>query len=75
MFTKLFAKTAAERAIRTAAQALLALWATDISGVLEVDWVQAASVAALAALTSILMSIVATGVADKGTASFVKEDA
>jgi len=75
MFTKLFAKTAAERAIRTAAQALLALWATDISGVLEVDWVQAGSVAALAALTSILMSIVATGVADKGTASFVKEDA
>jgi hypothetical protein len=75
MFSKLFAKTAAERAIRTAAQALLALWATDISGVLEVDWVQAGSVAALAALTSILMSIVATGVADKGTASFVKEDA
>ena len=75
MFTKLFAKTAAERAIRTAAQALLALWATDISGVLEVDWVQAASVAALAALTSILMSVVATGVADKGTASFVKDEA
>jgi hypothetical protein len=74
MFTKLFALTALERAIRTAAQALLALWATDISGVLEVDWVQAGSVAALAALTSILMSIVATGVADKGTASFVKED-
>lgn len=75
MFSKLFAKTAAERAIRTAAQALLALWATDISGVLEVDWVQAGSVAALAALTSILMSIVATGVADKGTASFVKDEA
>ena len=75
MFTKLFALTALERAIRTAAQALLALWATDISGVLEVDWLQAGSVAALAALTSILMSIVATGVADKGTTSFVKEDA
>ena len=75
MFTKLFALTALERAIRTAAQALLALWATDISGVLAVDWLQAASVAALAALTSVLMSIVATGVADKGTTSFVKEDA
>ena len=74
MFSKLFAKTAAERAIRTAAQALLALWATDISGVLEVDWLQAGSVAALAALTSILMSIIATGTADKGTASFVKEN-
>jgi hypothetical protein len=74
MFSTLFAKTAAERAIRTAAQALLALWATDVSGVLEVDWLQAGSVAALAALTSILMSIVATGTADKGTASFVKEN-
>lgn len=73
MFSITFAKTAAERAIRTAAQALLALWATDISGVLEVDWVQAASVAGLAALTSVLMSIVATGAGDKGTASFVKE--
>ena len=73
MFTVVFIKTAAERAIRTAAQALLALWATDVSGVLEVDWVQAGSVAALAALTSILMSIVATGTADKGTASFVSE--
>ena len=75
MFTIKFWKDAGERAIRTAAQALLALWATDISGVLAVDWVKAGSVAALAALTSILMSIVATGVADKGTTSFVKEDA
>jgi hypothetical protein len=74
MFTVIFIKTAAERAIRTAAQALLALWATDVSGVLEVDWLQAGSVAALAALTSILMSIIATGTADKGTASFVKEN-
>lgn len=74
MFTVVFIKTALERAIRTAAQALLALWATDVAGVLAVDWLQAGSVAALAALTSILMSIVATGVADKGSASFVSED-
>jgi hypothetical protein len=73
MFTVKFWKDVAERAIRTAAQALLALWATDVSGVLEVDWVQAGSVAALAALTSVLMSIVATGVGDKGTPSFVDE--
>jgi hypothetical protein len=72
MFTITFWKDAAERAIRTAAQALLALWATDVSGVLEVDWVQAGSVAALAALTSILMSIVATGVGDKDSAAFDK---
>jgi hypothetical protein len=72
MFTIKFWKDAAERAIRTAAQALLALWATDVAGVLEVDWVQAGSVAALAALTSILMSIVATGVGDKDSAAFDK---
>ena len=72
MFTVKFWKDAAERAIRTAAQALLALWATNVSGVLEVDWVQAGSVAALAALTSVLMSIVATNVGDKGTTDFRK---
>jgi hypothetical protein len=72
MFTMKFWKDAAERAIRTAAQALLALWATDVTGVLAVDWVQAGSVAALAALTSILMSIIATGVGDRDTATFSK---
>ena len=72
MFTIKFWKDAGERAIRTAAQALLALWATDVSGVLEVDWVQAGSVAALAALTSVLMSIVATNVGDKDSADFRK---
>jgi hypothetical protein len=72
MFTVKFWKDTAERAIRTAAQALLALWATDVTGVLAVDWVQAGSVAALAALTSILMSIIATGVGDKDTATFRK---
>lgn len=72
MFTIKFWKDASERAIRTAAQALLALWATDVTGVLAVDWVQAGSVAALAALTSILMSIIATGVGDRDTATFSK---
>ena len=73
MFTITFWKDAAERAIRTAAQALLALWATDISGVLEVDWTQAGSVAALAAVTSVLMSIASTGRGNPETASAVKE--
>ena len=72
MFTVKFWKDAAERAIRTAAQALLALWATDVSGVLAVDWLQAGSVAALAALTSVLMSIVATNVGDHDSADFGK---
>ena len=72
MFTIKFWKDAGECAIRTAAQALLALWATDVSGVLAVDWLQAFSVAGLAAITSVLMSIVATGVGDKGTTNFTR---
>jgi hypothetical protein len=67
--TLTFWKDAAERAIRTAAQALLALWATDVSGVLAVDWVQAGSVSALAALMSLLMSVAATGTGSQDSAS------
>jgi len=73
MFTLKFWKDASERAIRTAAQALLALWATDISGVLEVDWTQAGSVAALAAVTSVLMSVASTGRGNPESASSIKE--
>ena len=72
MYTLTFWKDAAERAIRTAAQALLALWATDVSGVLAVDWVQAGSVSALAALMSLLMSIAATGTGSQDSASTLK---
>jgi hypothetical protein len=68
-----FWKKTAERAIRTAAQALLALWGTQVSGVLDVDWVQAGSVAVLAALSSVLMSIIATGVGDHESPSFVSD--
>jgi hypothetical protein len=73
MWSLSFWKDAAERAIRTAAQALLALWGTQVTGIMQVDWVQALSVAALAALSSVLMSLIATGVGDKGTPSFVDE--
>ena len=72
MYALTFWKDAAERAIRTAAQALLALWATDVSGVLAVDWVQAGSVAGLAALISVLMSVAATGVGDRESASSIQ---
>ena len=72
MYTITFWKDAAERAIRTAAQALLALWATDVSGVLAVDWVQAGLVSALAALMSLLMSIAATGTGSQDSASTIK---
>ena len=73
MWSLAFWKDTTERAIRTAAQALLALWGTQVTGIMEVDWAQALSVAALAALSSVLMSLIATGVGDKGTPSFVDE--
>lgn len=72
MFTLEFWKDALERAIRTAAQALVASWATGVTGVLEVNWIQAASVAGLAALTSILMSLAATGRGNPDSASLIE---
>jgi len=70
MFTLKFWKDSGERAVRTAAQALLALWAVDISGVLELDPLQAASVAGFAAVTSILTSLVASKSGEVGTPAF-----
>jgi hypothetical protein len=69
-----FWKQTVERALRTAAQATLALWGTQVTGILEVDWSQTASVAALAALASVLMSVIATGVGDHESPSFIRED-
>ena len=69
-----FWKGTLERAIRTAAQAALALLSTDVAGILDVDWVQAASVSALAAFLSVLMSVAATGVGDHESPSFIEEN-
>ena len=71
MFTNDFWRSTGERAVRTAAQALLALVGTSVTGVLDVDWIQALSVAGLATLLSVLMSLVGSDVSDKGTPSFV----
>lgn len=73
MWTVEFWKTAAERALRTFAQVLLSMIVVGETGFMDVDWVQAGSVAGLAAVASVLMSVVATGVGDKGTASLVRE--
>lgn len=73
MFTATFWKTTVERAIRTAAQVLLGFLVVGQTGVLDVDWEQALSVTGVAVIASILTSVVATGVGDKGTASLVKD--
>jgi len=52
-----FAKATAERAVKTVAQAAVALITANATGILDVDWVQLASVSGLAGLVSILTSI------------------
>lgn len=68
-----FWRQTAERAVRTLAQVLLSLIVVGETGFLDVDWVQALSVAGLAALASVLMSVSATGFGDEGTPSYVRE--
>lgn len=71
MFTKTFWKQALERAIKTAAQAAAALLTANGTGVLDVNWGAVASVAGLAALASILTSIVTSGVGEPDSPSAV----
>ena len=73
MRTKSFWIDAAERTIRTIAQSLLALMGTDALGIVGLDWMQMGSVAIGAGLMSLLTSIVATGVGDKGPADLVRK--
>ena len=69
-----FWKQTAERALRTAAQVALSFWVVGQTGVLDVDWQQFASVTGLAALASVAMSIVGSGVNDPETPSMVWVD-
>lgn len=59
MFSVSFLKYAAERALKTFAQALVAILGVGSTGLLNVNWGSALSVSALAALISVLTSIVA----------------
>lgn len=67
IWTKAFWKGAAERAIKTFAQAGVALITSDaVVGLLDLDAVQVLSVSGLAALVSVLTSV--------GNADFVAGD-
>lgn len=74
MWTRHYWQSAGERALRTFAQALLSVLIIGETGFMDVDWAQALSVAGVAALASVLMSVAATGVGDHGTDSFVREE-
>jgi hypothetical protein len=74
MFTAEFWKAAGERALRTVAQVLLALWVSDgVFNALSVDWLNALGVALGAAVISLLMSMVPAGPA--GSPSWVEDRA
>lgn len=66
MFTKSFAIAALERAIKTFAQAAVAVLVGNVTGLLDVDWVQLASVSGLAALVSVLTSVASGAVTGDG---------
>jgi r1t holin len=71
MWAAKFWKDALERAVKTFAQAALALLTGDGLGVLDVDWGTVGSVGLLAALASVLTSVVSLGFGNDGTASMV----
>lgn len=66
MFTAVFWKAAAERAIKTLAQSLVAILAVGQTTILTVDWQQALAVAATATALSVLTSIASSGVGHPG---------
>lgn len=56
----------AERAVKTAAQAAAAMLVAAGTGLLDTDWVAAASVAGMAAVLSVLTSVGSAGVGVPG---------
>lgn len=73
IWTGPFWKAAVERAIKTVAQAAVALLTANATGLTEIDWIQLASVSGLAGLVSVLTSI-ASGVATGGGPSITNSE-
>jgi len=75
MFNKTFWVDALERAVKTFAQTLVALWTAGQVASVEVldniDFSQSAKVAGLAAAVSVLTSVASANFGSKGTASLV----
>ncbi len=73
MFTVTFWTQAAERAVKTAAQALLGLWVGDTAfNAWSADWSTAGGVAAGALVLSVLSSLASSWVGDHDSASLTR---
>ena len=70
MRSKQFWQDTAERAIKTAAQAILAVFVAGVT-IMSVDWVDTLAIGATAALVSVLTSIASAGVRNPQSASLV----
>lgn len=62
-----------ERALRTFAQASAALLAGDGLGILDIDWTSVLSVASLATIVSVLMSVASSPIGTPGPALVATE--
>lgn len=70
MYNSLFWKDTTERAVKTLAQALVAVFVAGVT-ILSVDWVDALAIAGTATLVSVLTSIASAGVGNTSSASLV----
>lgn len=71
MWTPSFWKQTAERAVKSAAQALLGMWALDGLNTLDADWTLAFGVATGAVVLSALSSLITAGVGERNSPSAV----
>jgi hypothetical protein len=71
VFTRLFWRDAAERAVKTFAQAVLATFGAGALDVLHADWGNALALGGGAAALSVLTSLVSSQVHDPESASLV----
>lgn len=73
LLTRKFWEDAAERAIKTVAQSMVALLGAGAVGLLDVNWLAMLSTSGLAGLVSLLTSIGSAQLTNTDSASLTKE--
>lgn len=73
MWTATFWRDLGERALKTAAQAVVALLVADGTGLLATNWGAVLSTAGMATLLSVLSSVASNALSPDGTASLLPD--